>query len=50
MNIHIKAIDERSPKSNKPLFEYWVDNEYKGKCSESSFEVFDNKVWGKIKC
>ena len=44
MNIHIKAIDERSPKSNKPLFEYWVDNEYKGKCSESSFEVFDNKV------
>ena len=32
--IHIKAIEERAPRSQKPLFEFWVDGEYQGKCSE----------------
>ncbi len=34
MEIRIKAIDERSPETNKPLFELWIDGKYEGKMHE----------------
>ena len=43
MKIHIKALNERTPRSGRPLFECWVDGKSRGKCYESIFEVRENE-------
>ena len=44
MIIHMKAIEDRTPKDNKPMFEYSVDGIYGGRFHEVEFYTDEKEI------
>ena len=44
MKIHIRATGKFTPKSNRPTFEYWIDDEYQGEMYEAVVNISADKI------